>query len=76
MKTIETLKGGVESKVWNSKINGWRGGLYKYKGRTPIYVNTGSRAEVMQTYWEHWKQGWLRTGVWLSALTLKLFERT
>ncbi len=25
------------------------GGLYRYEGRTPINVNTGGRAEVMQT---------------------------
>ncbi len=32
---VQTLMGG--------------GGLYKYEGRTPINVNKGGRAEVMQT---------------------------
>ncbi len=42
--------GGLGSKGWSSNINGWReGGLYKYGGRTPINVNTGGRAKVMQT---------------------------
>ncbi len=35
---VQTLMGG-----------GGGAGLYKYEGRTPINVNTGGRAEVMQT---------------------------
>ncbi len=42
--------GGLGPKGWSSNINGGGGGgLYKYEGRTPINVNTGGRAEVMQT---------------------------
>ncbi len=70
--------GGLGSKVWSSNINGWRGGggLYKYEGRTPINVNTGGRAEVMYCINKHkrWRGGGLGCRVWLTALTLKLFN--
>ncbi len=42
-----TSSGGVLRFGVQTLLGG--GGLYKYEGRTPINVNTGGRAEVMQT---------------------------
>ncbi len=50
------------------------GGLYKYEGRTPVNVNTGGRAEVMQTSTLETGVGGCGFRVWISALTLKLFN--
>ncbi len=43
---VQTLMAGGLSKQWKHEK---MGGLYKYEGRTPINVDTGGRAEVMQT---------------------------
>ncbi len=62
----------MESKVWSSNINGWRWGCTNMRAETPINVNTGGRAEVMQVK-VFFLQAGLDMALWFDLLT-RFFE--